>query len=112
VLVTEDELRTLVLDMYARRPQAVTLAFEPPKLPEPERTCPSCTTQMTKHTLYGIQVDRCSEHGVWFDKDELRAVLAEVGAEHGASMSTGEKFAGAGIIMGIYVTLGLIRLLL
>ena len=113
VLVTEDELRTLVRDMYGVKPQkAIELVFEPPQAPEPVRTCPSCTTGMAKHVLYTIQVDRCSAHGVWFDRDELAAVLAKVGEQHGESVTLREKLTAGGVLAGIYIAWGLARLLM
>ena len=113
VLVTEDELRTLVRDMYGVKPQhPIELVFEPPQQPEPARTCPSCTTEMTKHVLYTIQVDRCAVHGVWFDRDELAATLAKVGEEHGESVTFCEKITAGGVLAGIYIAWGLARLLM
>ncbi|MBA3463943.1 MAG: zf-TFIIB domain-containing protein [Deltaproteobacteria bacterium] len=41
------------------------------------RPCPACTTPMPTLTLAGIDLDRCTEHGVWFDPSELPAVLAK-----------------------------------
>jgi hypothetical protein len=40
------------------------------------RPCPACTTPMATLTLAGIDLDRCTEHGIWFDPSELPAVLA------------------------------------
>ncbi|MCA9071047.1 MAG: zf-TFIIB domain-containing protein, partial [Planctomycetaceae bacterium] len=50
-------------------------------LEEPERTqrgianrpCPECQTIMALTTTYGIEVDVCRTHGVWFDHGELEA---------------------------------------
>ena len=111
VLVTEAELRNLVMDMYAERPQTLDLQFEPAQVPEPVRTCPRCTTQMTKHLLYTIVVDRCGEHGVWFDTDELRAILARVGEEHRARVPLGTKI-GVGAMAAGYIAIGIARFLL
>jgi len=111
VLVTEDELRTLIMDMYAERPDTLELPFEPAQVPEPVRTCPRCTTQMTKHVLYMMIVDRCGEHGVWFDSDELRGVLAKVGVDHRARTPVHQKVL-AGVFAAGYIAIGLARLLL
>jgi hypothetical protein len=40
-----------------------------------ERTCPCCTAKLARVELFGIAVDRCAEHGVWFDSRELTFVL-------------------------------------
>ena len=58
-----------------------TLVFEPPKEAEPIRTCPHCATQMSKHVLYTIQIDRCEAHGLWFDGEELARVLERASVE-------------------------------
>jgi Zn-finger nucleic acid-binding protein len=63
------------------------------------RGCPRCKTQMTPFTIYGITIDRCPEHGVWFDGEELARVLqangeayAERNAEEQAPSSLGGLF--------------------
>lgn len=37
--------------------------------------CPTCEKQMVREELAGSteRLDRCAEHGVWFDQDELEA---------------------------------------
>jgi hypothetical protein len=37
--------------------------------------CPSCGQAMAPSTMHGIHVDRCAQHGVWFDEAELEMVL-------------------------------------
>ena len=42
------------------------------------RPCPSCATAMTRvnfERVSGILIDRCGDHGIWFDATELDAVL-------------------------------------
>jgi Zn-finger nucleic acid-binding protein len=42
------------------------------------RPCPTCDTPMTRvnfERVSGILLDRCSDHGIWFDATELDAVL-------------------------------------
>lgn len=48
--------------------------------PARERRCPDCQVRLEHALLFRIPVDRCekSEHGIWFDKDELRQVLERV----------------------------------
>jgi Zn-finger nucleic acid-binding protein len=43
------------------------------------RGCPVCATAMLTVGLGGVELDRCSAHGIWFDAEELNRVL------HGAS---------------------------
>jgi Zn-finger nucleic acid-binding protein len=40
------------------------------------RGCPECKAAMQTVTLETVELDRCAEHGVWFDPAELPAVLA------------------------------------
>ena len=43
------------------------------------RPCPACTKRMNRMNYArrsGVVLDVCKEHGIWFDKDELRRVLA------------------------------------
>lgn len=34
---------------------------------EPVFSCPRCATQMTKHQLFTVAIDRCRAHGLWLD---------------------------------------------
>ncbi|MDP2876325.1 MAG: zf-TFIIB domain-containing protein [Holophaga sp.] len=48
------------------------------------RPCPACGKFMNRSNyarISGVVLDTCKEHGIWFDRDELRRVLAfiEVG---------------------------------
>lgn len=56
-----------------------TLVFLPwqarPK--DNERVCAVCRTAMQTVNLGSVQLDRCAQHGVWFDADELAALLKE-----------------------------------
>lgn len=54
------------------------------------RPCPVCATRMTRFNferVSGILLDRCKEHGIWFDAMELDATLRFIksGGEHLAS---------------------------
>ena len=43
------------------------------------RPCPACQQRMNRVNYArrsGVVLDVCKEHGIWFDKDELRRVLA------------------------------------
>ncbi len=41
-----------------------------------ERQCPACDKPMFRATMERVLVERCADHGVWFDRDELQRVLA------------------------------------
>lgn len=36
--------------------------------------CPACASHMTRTKIGEVEVDLCSRHGVWFDRDELATV--------------------------------------
>jgi Zn-finger nucleic acid-binding protein len=38
-------------------------------------SCPTCGKAMEGWKLYEVAIDRCRNHGVWFDGGELMAVL-------------------------------------
>jgi len=40
-----------------------------------ERRCPACASPLVVEPLEGETVDRCAEHGVWFDPAELEGAL-------------------------------------
>lgn len=39
------------------------------------RACPVCTKDMLAVSLLEVDLDRCPAHGIWFDANELAAVL-------------------------------------
>jgi Zn-finger nucleic acid-binding protein len=41
----------------------------------PTLSCPTCGHAMATWTLYGVPIDRCEPHGLWFDTGELMMVL-------------------------------------
>lgn len=56
-----------------------TLVFLPwhPREKDQERACPVCTKPMQTVNLEKVALDRCPDHGVWFDAEELAQLLAE-----------------------------------
>jgi Zn-finger nucleic acid-binding protein len=40
-----------------------------------ERHCPVCDETMDEPLVFDVPIDRCEEHGMWFDKAELDRVL-------------------------------------
>lgn len=62
------------------------------------RACPECAHEMQTVKLGTVALDRCVEHGVWFDKKELAAVLKQAKNfraadkhEHGGILATLQK---------------------
>ncbi len=61
--------------------QRMRVPLEPLKIPfhqvarEPLLPCPTCKRPMEAHELYAVPVDVCPKHGIWFDAQELAAVL-------------------------------------
>jgi Zn-finger nucleic acid-binding protein len=41
----------------------------------PQRGCPCCGDPMRTYRFVDLPVDRCDEHGVWFDRKELEDAL-------------------------------------
>ena len=56
----------------ARRTMADWAIGEEPS----ERQCPVCEQPMLRAQMERVLVERCVAHGVWFDRDELKRVLA------------------------------------
>lgn len=66
---------------WRREEFATSLVLDPSRDGAAAITCPRCATQMTKHTLYDVEVDRCEGHGVWLDgTNELQLVLTNAAA--------------------------------
>jgi Zn-finger nucleic acid-binding protein len=40
------------------------------------RACPACRAPMHVESFHGSELDRCAQHGIWFDDAELADVLA------------------------------------
>lgn len=76
--VTEAEVSRVLAELL-HHGEPAPLPLEPATETAPVRTCPRCTSAMTKHALHGIEIDRCEVHGIWFDADEMQRVLHEAG---------------------------------
>lgn len=59
-----------------------TLVFLPwqPRPKDNERGCAVCRTAMQTANLGSVALDRCADHGVWFDAGELATLLAQAKA--------------------------------
>jgi Zn-finger nucleic acid-binding protein len=106
ILLTEPEISRLVADMLGAavselgwtsriaEPQPLKLAEREAEGQAP--VCPRCAAAMAPRSLYGIKVDRCSEHGIWFDREELEQALRAASSVEKLRPGLGEKlFAGA-----------------
>lgn len=65
-------------DPVALRTEAGSRPRVPPSAGPFYRPCPACRTPMTRinfERVSGILIDRCRDHGIWFDATELDAVL-------------------------------------
>ncbi len=69
--VENDALAAMMAEMLGRPWVAPLPAGEPGP-----RRCPVCDRAMRVETLTEVTIDRCTEHGIWFDPDELATVLA------------------------------------
>lgn len=73
-----------------------TLVFLPwqPREKDNERTCAACGKPMQWVNLGSVKLDRCPDHGVWFDADELAALLAQAKAFKSDAKSTEAEHSG------------------
>lgn len=81
-------LRAMISEMNPHAGDALDYAAHP------QRSCPDCRAPMTAMTLHSVPVDVCREkqHGVWFDRDELRQVLEAVGTGEPAQLARRGEF--------------------
>ena len=119
-LVTEPVVSQLIADMIGDQVSALGWAgkvAEPQPLAFLARSsaqtlvCPCCDATMETLDLYGIAVDRCAAHGVWFDKQELADTLTRAYDANKITSTRGERvymkivFAGyiaARLLQAIY----------
>ena len=66
----------LVAILEQRASTLVALPWQPRTGDKP-RPCASCKAEMQTVDLGDVQLDRCPDHGVWFDADELASLLRE-----------------------------------
>ena len=65
--------------------------------------CPTCRAPMRRMHIPGsaVDVDRCDDHGTWFDRAELRQVAEQVARTRGrpvASAGTAAAVAGGAVL--------------
>ena len=76
-----------VVDAKTLKKEAASRPRVPKRAGPFYRPCPACHTAMTRvnfERISGILLDRCPDHGIWFDATELDAVLRwiKLGGEH------------------------------
>jgi Zn-finger nucleic acid-binding protein len=65
-----------LISMWSELAPGKTPELSPRKDGAGARPCPSCREPMERVELMVIPLDRCAEHGVWFDRRELETALA------------------------------------
>ncbi len=50
-------------------------AMLPARTGERGRRCPICQKKMGKVTIKDVLLDRCADHGLWFDERELQDII-------------------------------------
>ena len=82
-------------------------------VPEGQRQCPICHELMTSVHEKGVLIDLCEEHGMWLDKDELRAIVrrsqeSETDAELKAKIAAEKETPGGGnFLLGFVIGSGI-----
>ncbi len=67
---------TLVGILEQRNATLVELAWAPREA-DKARPCAECKQAMQMVNLGNVELDRCAEHGVWFDANELTMLLRQ-----------------------------------
>jgi Zn-finger nucleic acid-binding protein len=74
VFVPTADLADMIATMTDRPPPTAKHADLPRN-----RRCPVCSVVMTETSLWTVPVERCDEHGTWFDWKELALALEYAG---------------------------------
>jgi Zn-finger nucleic acid-binding protein len=64
---------------------------------EKPRPCPRCDKAMEKVTMGqtpGVLLDRCANHGLWFDHGELGSLMGQMAAAPGSHPEAALRFMG------------------
>ena len=82
----------LLAGKAGKRLEPGTLGRVAGKVDEARRRCPRCRRKMEKVTLADddtLLLDRCPEHGLWFDAGELTELMSHLEAESDAATVVG-----------------------
>jgi Zn-finger nucleic acid-binding protein len=66
-----------LVGMMQERTSAMVFLPWQPRERDAERACAVCTKPMQAVSLGTVALDRCAEHGVWFDPEELASVMKQ-----------------------------------
>jgi Zn-finger nucleic acid-binding protein len=83
--VVNAELDAMLASVDAKKDERRTMADWPVGTDPSERRCPVCAHEMSRIKVERVFVERCNDHGVWFDRFELDRVLSPNRDEHGFS---------------------------
>ena len=108
VLIADKHVLQVVVDTINQPLDALPLDDRTAR--EPNLICPACRTPMAPRALYGIAVDRCETHGLWFDGEELAQMMEKVQRQTAEKFTTAQKVIGGAYFTGIIV-LNIIRFL-
>ena len=109
VLIADKHVLQVVIDTINQPLDALPLDDRTAR--EPNLICPACRNPMAPHSLYGIAVDRCETHGLWFDGDELAQMMQKVQASAPSNKMSVEEKVTAGAYLAGLVVLNIIRFL-
>jgi hypothetical protein len=65
---------------------------------------------MTPLDLYGLDVDRCERHGIWFDAGELESTLRAASEAGRTKSGAGEKTFGA-LLFAAYLAATILQII-
>ena len=108
VLIEDKHVLQVVVDTIKQPLDALPLDDRTAK--EPNLICPACRNPMAPHMLYGIAVDRCATHGLWFDGQELEQMMEKVQRDTREGFTTPQKVIG-GVYLAAFIALNIIRFL-
>lgn len=66
-----------LVGMMQERTSAMVFLPWQPRDRDQERACAVCTKPMATVSLGTVALDRCAEHGVWFDPEELASLMKQ-----------------------------------
>ena len=69
-----------LVGMMQERTSAMVFLPWQPRDRDQERSCAVCTKPMQAVSLGTVALDRCADHGVWFDPEELASLMKQAKA--------------------------------
>lgn len=98
--VHEDALAGMLAESTS---SLVALPWHPREQDRPPRPCAVCEAAMQPVRLGTVALDRCAQHGVWFDAHELEAMFQDAKdvAHEGRAQSQSEREPHRGFLGAI-----------